>query len=179
MATTPLPLLVEELSSEAFAPYGTVWGRPYGDDKPAFTAPATDFWHQDFFDCGDQGEPEVLWVNYRKNDRIVSSLEVHWLTEQAIVPLGSHGVIHIVALTDASGPRPDLATLKAFHIPPGKGISMHTGCWHATQVADGQVSCLMLTRGSTTAELVAYLEQGAPAIESAMHTLPQTYLLQI
>lgn len=179
MTTAPLPLQVQKLSPEAFAPYGAVWGRPYGSDTPAFTNPTTDFWHQHFFDCGDEGKPEVLWVNYRKNDRLVNTLEVHWVTEQAIVPLGPHGVIHIVALCDASGLRPDPATLKAFHVAPGSGICMHTGCWHATQVADAQVSCLMLTRGSTTTELVAYLEHGAPAVESAMHTLSQAYLLRV
>lgn len=174
----PTPLFVEPLSPEAFAPYGAVWGRPYGNDSPAFTNPATDFWHQHFFDCGDQGKPEVLWVNYRKNDGSINALEVHWVTEQAIVPLGSQGVIHIVALCNASGRQPDISTLKAFYIAPGKGICMRTGCWHATQVVDAEVSCLMLTRGSTTAELVAYLEHNAAANESAMFTLPQPYLLQ-
>lgn len=176
---SPAHLPVEPLDVDAFSPYGAVWGRPYGNDSPSFTNSATDFWHQHFFDCGDQGKPEVLWVNYRKNDRTVNALEVHWLTEQAIVPLGPLGVIHVVALNDASGLRPDPATLKAFYIAPGNGICMHTGCWHATQVVDAQVSCLMLTRASTTAELVDYLENHKPARESAMFTLEQPYLLQV
>lgn len=179
MLPDPLPLPVEELSADAFAPYGTVWGRPYSDGLRGFTNPATDFWHQDFFDCGEHGKPEVLWVNYRKNDGLVTTLEAHWLTQQAIVPLGPQGIIHVVALCDASGTQPDLATLKAFHVPSGTGISMNPACWHASQVADTQVTCLMLTRDSTTAELVAHLDHGAAAVESTLRELPAVYSLRL
>src|SRR5690606_10759192 len=95
-------LPVQELTVAAFTPYGRVWGRSPDHSSLAFTNPSTDFWHEDFFDCGRHGKPEVLWVNYRKNDRLVTTLEAHWLTQQAIVPLGAEGIIHVVALCDAS-----------------------------------------------------------------------------
>src|SRR5690606_12850653 len=107
------------------------------------------------------------------------TLEVHWLTQQAIVPLGPEGIIHVVALCDASGTQPDLATLKAFHVPAKAGISMNPACWHASQVLDAEVTCLMLTRDSTTAELVAHLDHAGPAVESVLRELPAVYSLRL
>lgn len=175
---TALSLPVQTLTPSAFAPYGTVWGEAPAKLGLAFSNAATDFWHAHFFDAGIDGKPEVLWVNYRKNDGIIDTLEVHWLTEQAIVPLGPDGIIHVVALSDDTGTEPDLNTLRAFAVPAGYGVCMRTGCWHATQVRTGQVSCLMLTRASTTAELIPHLEHNAPATETTLLALPTPYQLK-
>ena len=172
------PLAIEPLSAAAFAPYGAMLGQPYDANAPtpAFTNANTDFWHQHAFDTGRGGRTEVLGVNYRRCDGRIDTLEVHHLTQQAIVPLGSVGVIHVVACSDAQG-APDLTTLRAFEIPPGQGICMQPGCWHATQVEADEATCLMLTRDSTTVELVAHMQHGAPAQESAFQRLPHAYLL--
>lgn len=177
-ATADLPLPIEPLSPAAFAPYGVMLGRPYDATAPApaFTNVNTDFWHQHAFETGSGGRTEVLWVNYRRCDGRIDTLEVHHLTQQAIVPLGSTGVVHVVARSDAQG-APDLGTLRAFDIAPGQGVCMQPGCWHATQVEAGEATCLMLTRDSTTVELVAHMQHGAPADESALQRLPHAYLL--
>jgi ureidoglycolate lyase len=174
-----LDLPVHTLTAEAFAPYGAMWGRPYGHDEPAFTNPATDFWHQHFFEAGADGKTEVLWVNYRRNDGVIDTLEVHWLTEQAIVPLGPEGIVQVVALSDTTGKQPDLSSLKAFAVPAGQGVCMRPGCWHATQVLDGEVRCLMLTRASTTVDLVDHLTRQTPAAESALQPVEPRRLLRI
>ncbi|MEI2418263.1 ureidoglycolate lyase [Orrella sp. JC864] len=165
------PLAVQALTPEAFAPYGWMLGKPYPAHQavPAFSNAATDFWHEHAFDAGPDGEVEVLWVNYRSGAE-VGQLEKHLLTQQAIVPL-TGPVVHVVAASDAAG-APALGTLAAFAVPQGQGICMRPGCWHATRVAQGQVSCLMLTRRSTTADLVRHLRQGQPARESAIVQIP-------
>ena len=178
-APAGLPLPIEPLSAAAFAPYGAMLGQPYDANAPtpAFTNANTDFWHQHAFDTGRGGRTEVLGVNYRRCDGRIDTLEVHHLTQQAIVPLGNVGVIHVVACSDAQG-APDLTTLHAFEIPPGQGICMQPGCWHATQVEADEATCLMLTRDSTTVELVAHMQHGEPAQESAFQRLPHAYLLR-
>ncbi|WP_144630460.1 ureidoglycolate lyase [Bordetella genomosp. 13] len=162
-----LPL--RRLERQAFARYGWMLGKPMPAAQagvPVFSNPATDFWQEHVFDAGSGGEPEVLWVRYRSADRVVANLEVHLLTHQAIVPL-TGPIIQVVAASATDG-RPDLATLAAFEVPVGQGICMRPGCWHATRIAAaGEVTCLMLTRRSTTADLIAHLA-GAPASESAI-----------
>lgn len=163
---SPVRLAPQPLTPEAFSAYGQMWGQPYSDKVAGFSNPASDFWHQHYFDAGDGGTPEVLWVNYRNTDRDIHELEVHWQTQQAIVPLGSAGIIHVVAACQANSDQPDPDTLRAFYVEPGYGISMNPGCWHTTRVVAAQVTCLMLTRGSTTIELAAHLNQKLEAQES-------------
>lgn len=156
----------QPLTSEDFEPYGTVLGRSYAADIAGFSNPGSDFWHQQYFDAGQGGLPEILWVNYRNADLNISELEVHWKTHQAIVPLGQVSIIHVVALSDSTKQQPDLQTVRVFDVEPGQGISMKPGCWHTTRVISEESTCLMLTRGSTTIELAAHLRGDTQARET-------------
>jgi ureidoglycolate lyase len=175
MPTLPI-VFVETLTPDAFKSYGWMMGKPMDlhGESPAFTSPASDFWREHLFDTGRSGETEVLWVAYRNNDATVTSLETHWLTQQAIVPL-TGPITQLVALNTPSG-GPDLKTLRAFRIPVGEGICMKPECWHATRVDGGQVKCLMLTRRSTTVDLVVHLMSGAPACESTVRIIETRHL---
>src|SRR5690625_1162210 len=104
----------EPLTQTGFAPYGHVLGRPYSDDVVRFSNPATDFWHQHYFQTGQGGMPEILWVNYRNADPEITELEVHWKTQPAIIPLHSARILHVVALSRQNVRSPDLRTLRAF-----------------------------------------------------------------
>lgn len=170
-AAQPRSIALETLDASRFAPYGWKLGRPVrtGGDTPAFQSPASDFWREHLFDAGAGGQPEILWVSYRNRDMRIASLELHRVTQQAIVPLTAP-VVHVVARSDASG-APDPATLRAFGIPVGEGICMSPGIWHATRVHDREASCLMLTRASTTLDLIAHLSAGQPAAESEIRAI--------
>jgi ureidoglycolate lyase len=167
-------LRVSPLTEDALAPYGWFLGKPMtGSSATIYTDPATDFWHQCMFDPGAGGRAEILWVNYRNNDPIVAKLEKHHLTEQAVVPLEGE-IIQVLALSAPDG-APDLATLRAFRLQPGVGISMRPGVWHATRSAAS--TCLMLTRSSTTVDLIRHLTAAAPPVESMMRDIPPVRLL--
>ncbi|WP_372439825.1 ureidoglycolate lyase [Burkholderia plantarii] len=167
---------IEPLDAARFEPYGWKLGKPVqaGGATPAFVSPASDFWREHLFETGAGGEPEVLWVVYRNRERRVSSLELHRVTQQAIVPL-TGPVVHLVARSDASG-APDPATLRAFALPVGEGICMRPGIWHATRVSEREATCLMLTRASTTLDLVAHLTLGAPAVESELRGIEAVWV---
>lgn len=175
----PRSLTVQALSADAFATYGWMLGKPLpsGGDIPSYTSPSSDFWREHLFDTGSTGETEVLWVKYRNNEEVVDSLEAHWLTEQAIVPL-TGPVIQLVAASTPDG-RPDVDSLQAFLVPVGEGICMRPRCWHATRVLQNEVTCLMLTRRSTTYDLVVHLVTGAPASESGISPIAAHRLLGV
>ncbi len=67
---------------------------------------------------------------------------------------------------------PDLSQVAAFRVPQGQGVCMRPGCWHATRVAEAEVTCLMLTRRSTTLDLIQHLTTDASASESAIQAIP-------
>lgn len=165
---TEIPLQIETLTEAAVAPYGWMLGKPLASAPAgaAFGSPASDFWQEHVFDTGADGQPEVLWVTYRSADPVIAKLEVHHLTQQAVVPL-TGSVVQVVAASRPDG-EPDLATVKAFLIPQGLGICMAPGTWHATRTADKEAVCLMLTRRSTTVDLVRHLNKGAAATESRL-----------
>lgn len=172
-----LPL--EPLSEEAFAPFGWMLGRgfPPGDEPLGFAHPLTDFWHEHDFDTGPGGETEVLWVDYRKADFEVQALEAHWLTQQAVVPVRGGALIQVLAPGLPDRQYPDLSKARAFLIEPGQGICMRPGAWHTSLVLAPTVTCLMLTRRSTTRDLVQHLRQQAPAEESSVVRLEQPITL--
>jgi ureidoglycolate hydrolase len=176
--TPPLTIPIEPLDAHRCEPYGWMLGKPVSaeGDAPSYVSPASDFWREHLFDTGTPGETEVLWVVYRNRDETVASLELHRLTQQAIVPLTAP-VIHVVATALEDG-QPDPNTLRAFEIPVGKGLCMRPNIWHATRVADKEATCLMLTRPSTTYDLVVHLKTGAPACESAIRPIDPARLLK-
>lgn len=159
----------EPLSQTAFAPYGWLLGKPYPvtEGAVAFSNAATDFWHEHLFDAGVAGKTEILWVNYRSNDPAIGSLERHLLTDQAVVPLVG-AITQIVALPAADG-SPDLDSLRAFRVEPGMGVCMRANIWHATR-SEG-ATCLMLTRRSTTVDLIAGLNGTAAMVETALQSI--------
>lgn len=169
-------LNLQTLSSAAFAPYGWVLGQPFPGTDPAaaFGNPASDFWHAHDFDCGAAGQPQLLWVSYRDGHSPVATLEKHLLTQQALIPLTGE-LLQFVALSRADG-TPDLNSLGAFRVSPGLGICMRPGCWHTTRAVEDEVLCAMLTRRSTTLDLVGHLAQGDRASESVIATIaPHTW----
>lgn len=174
--TSNTQLEIKDLTPDAFTAYGWMLGKPMPDGHgvPLYTHPATDFWHEHLFNTGAGGDAELLWVNYRSQSTEIASLEKHLLTQQAIVPL-TGGIIQVVARSAADG-TPDLSTLAAFHVAQGQGVCMRPGCWHATRVAGHEVTCLMLTRRSTTVDLIQHLTTDASATESAIAAIPACQL---
>ena len=84
-----------------------------------------------------------------------------------MIPLNGD-LVQFVACSGADG-SPDLATLAAFRVRQGQGICMRPGCWHGTRIGRaGEVLCAMLTRRSTTLDLVRHLAHGEPARESTV-----------
>lgn len=154
------------LTAHGFSPYGHVLGLPYSDGVAGFSNAASDFWHQHYFQAGHSGVPEILWVNYRNADINITELEVHWETQQAIVPLGKARIIHVVALSRQNVRAPNPKTLRAFYVEPGQGICMNPGCWHTTRIINEESTCMMLTRGSTTVELAMHLRGEGQVHES-------------
>ena len=163
---TSTTVTVDTLSPASFAPYGWVLGQSQlpKDVAVEFRSTASDFSHQHLFDPGAGGDTEVLWVTYRDASPAISKLEVHHLTQQAVVPL-TQQIFQVLCLSDERQ-APNLSTLRAFRISPGVGICMRPGVWHTTRAVDA--TCLMLTRPSTTADLVAHLTSKQPARESTI-----------
>jgi ureidoglycolate lyase len=172
------PVSIQSPDPITVAPFGWMLGKPYPLEvsATAYRNTATAFWQEHLFDPGTDGEVEVLWVTYRDASQAIDRLEVHHLTEQAIVPLTDE-IIQVVALSDRQG-APDLDTIQAFHLSPGVGICMRPGVWHATRTIGLEATCLMLTRRSTTVDLIGHLANAHPARESSLRDIHQVHMIR-
>jgi ureidoglycolate lyase len=169
---------VQPIDPIAAAQFGWMLGKPYPVEAAAaaYRNTATAFWQEHVFDPGPEGKVEVLWVTYHDAGQVIDRLEVHHLTEQAIVPLTGE-IIQVVALSDRQG-APDLDTIQAFHLSPGVGICMRPGVWHATRTIGLEATCLMLTRRSTTVDLIGHLANAHPARESSLRDIHQVHMIR-
>ncbi|MXQ10724.1 ureidoglycolate hydrolase [Microvirga makkahensis] len=150
-------------------------GKPYPvESGAAYRNTATSFWQEHLFDPGPNGQVEILWVTYSDASRVITRLEVHHLTQQAVVPLTGE-IIQVVATSDKEG-APELATLRAFRLAPGVAICMRPGVWHATRTSGPEATCLMLTRRSTTLDLVSHLSGAHPALETSLRDVRQLHI---
>lgn len=157
---------IQELTAEAFAPFGVALGVTGSSGDPdSYLSADSDFWHEHLFDAGG-GRPELLWVIYRSREPHIRRLEAHRLTEQAVIPLTAP-IVQILAPGDEDG-APVVADARAFRVAPGQGLLMRAGCWHATRVEDRPATCAMLTRRSTTLDLAGHLNSGKPLAESVL-----------
>lgn len=168
----PAELTPRPLDCVALQGMAAVWPvkLPKAEETRSWSSPQTDFWHVHDFNPGTGGETEVLWVTYRPSEPLVRGLEVHWLTEQAVVPLGNQPLIQVLCPTKQDGScQPDLAQLSAWWIEPGQGLCMPPGCWHTSYAPVETVNVLMLTRRSTTRDLVAQLRSSASIAPGTAH----------
>lgn len=164
-------LSVAPLTPERFQLYGWVFTPAVRPGLMNFASRDIAFSEQHIFDPGSSGDTQILWVTYSARGSEFQTLEMHKFCQQVVVPL-TGDVIQIVA-ANAPDERPDLQSLAAFRIRPGQGICMRPGCWHTTRVEKGDVTCLMLTRRSTTYDLIAHLKDETTLAESRIFNLAE------
>ncbi|SIT50923.1 conserved hypothetical protein [Paraburkholderia piptadeniae] len=164
--TVPL-LRVEQLTPEAFSPYGWVLGKRLSAsaEDPLFQSESLSMWCEHLFDAGTANETEILWASFGDKSDLVQQLEVRRLTQEAMVPL-TGSLIQIVAFSQATR-IPEMSSLRAFEIPVGMGTCIRPWCWHATRTLSGPTTAFMLSRRSTSFDLIVHLHTGAPLSESA------------
>lgn len=151
---------VEPLTAAAYARFGWVLGeRPTAAGAAGATeGESAGFWHEHDFLAGEGGQVELVWVSYKPRPAIVTLLESHRLTEQAIVPVTGQPILQFVAPPPADlladDIAPDLSAARAFYLDGTKGVCMRAGTWHM-QFGLGDNQHLMVTRRSTTDDLRA------------------------
>lgn len=171
----PSALRIETATEQNVEPYGWLLGKsfPTAPGAIAFRTPTVVSTREQLFDPGKDGEVEVVWVDYSGNDPVIARLEQHYLTQQAVVPL-TGDIVQIVALSRADG-APDLSTLRAFRLSPGIGLCMRPGLWHTTRSKGAK--CLMLTRASTSVDIINHIKAKTPLSETVMLDIPPVRLI--
>jgi ureidoglycolate hydrolase len=128
--TLDLPVL--KLTSDAFAPYGTVIapmddGLPFGDQDAKLDLTG--------------GTPRLYAMRIPARGLTITHITRHRRVTQALASVGGHdwflGVAPPLAVADPVA-EPALADIRAFRIPGDVAVMLHKGSWHAGPLFEGE-----------------------------------------
>jgi ureidoglycolate hydrolase len=130
-----LPLQVEPLTAEAFAPFGTAImaredGVPFGADDAQLDL--------------SQGTPRFYIMRIPGRGKVVRQITRHLRTTQALAAVGGQAWVMAVAppfAPDDPDAEPALQDIRAFRIPGDMAVMLHRGTWHAGPLIDTPQAC--------------------------------------
>lgn len=123
MTTLAIPL--ERLTTEAFAPCGTLIAA--GLHRPDFARPKLQNWRLAF---ASDAPPRLQVMRYHAQPMVLSQFERHLCVTEVRCPIGdARGVLVVAGKTDGDAPpRPD--AVRAFLIDGTAGVMLDPGVWH-------------------------------------------------
>ncbi len=131
--TTPttLALPIQPLTSEAFAPFGTVIA-PTPDGSPFGPADAV-------LELGN-GTPRFYAMTIPGRGFAVGAITRHLAVTQVLASVGGHDWVLAVAPPidlDDEAAVPAVADIAAFRVPGDVAVKLHVGTWHAGPLFEG------------------------------------------
>ena len=129
-AHAPLPLTVEPLTREAFAPFGEVIEASDAAKHFTINAGNTERYH-DLANIAPGPDGRVIVSIFRGQPRAlpfsVHMMERHPLASQAFIPMSGKSYLVVVA---PAGEQPKVEDLKVFLARGDQGVNYATGVWH-------------------------------------------------
>lgn len=165
--------VAQPLGAAAFAPFGDVLQVPDGAGLPinAGSAQRHDQPPPDI--TGDGGTPCLTVFRTHGPAHAapwtLHTLERHTLGSQTFVPLGDATCLVVVAPTLPDG-RPDTATLQAFLVGPGQGVTLHRGTWHHPLLTLGAADVLVLERRGARVDCELTTLPAGTFVSSTVHS---------
>ncbi|WP_431281451.1 ureidoglycolate lyase [Humitalea sp. 24SJ18S-53] len=118
------PIALQDLTAQAFAPYGEVLVAPREAGKSYFDGRLANL---------RAGVPPSLFLTHKLplqgNTLRVVTMERHRYSSQSFMPIGPAHWLALVAPHAASG-GPDMSRAEAFLARPGQGVTFAADCWH-------------------------------------------------
>ncbi len=143
-------LVVERLSSEAFAPFGTFAALlPSPESRPLGAGEIIRFWPDagGVVGLGPQGGNQaalgICQVQWRPWQ--IDTCEYHSFTSEGILPLDGDIMLHVGPPTGDDVPQ--VERLQVFYVPKGTAVVIKPGVWHHAPFAANegvQVNTLIL-----------------------------------
>lgn len=131
----PFPIPAQDLTEEAFAPYGDIIKPRLGGeqfDRTYAYNPAKEETHVEL--VLTNGTPVLRLMHLRNRGVVFSRIARHHRVSQCLGSLqGKEWLIGVAAPTGASeeDTPPSLDAITAFRIPGDRIIKLHVGTWHA------------------------------------------------
>ena len=157
-----MQLPIEELTAEAFAPFGRVIERP--ERSPDASGAGWSWWAEAALLDTDGRAFGVGYLDLRPAAPSFDWAERHMRTLEAVVPTGLPCLLYVAPPEHPEQPErlPPFERFRVFRIPSGKGVVMDRGVWHGAPLAsDGPTGALVLIlegTGKTDVTVVRFPE---------------------
>jgi ureidoglycolate lyase len=124
---------VNELSSELFAPYGSVLGQPQVA-QPSIQDAVSDVWlgFSSLMGIGSEPGKQVTYLRIHTRPQLYDKMEKHDTSAEAFIPLDGRSILVVAPPGppgDAQGP--DMSRARAFMMDGTSGVLLMRGTWHA------------------------------------------------
>ena len=125
-------VVVEELSRDAFEPFGRVIAKP--SDPAQATGDGWRWWAEVAPLTGESLRWGVGYLDLEPTDMRIDWAERHLETDEAVVATSSEILVY-VAPADEGAAEPSLSDVRVFRVPPGSAVVLDRGVWHGAPFA--------------------------------------------
>lgn len=153
---SPISVEVEELSSDAFRPFGAVI-------QPGWQPAVFDGLPYRMVNMGFEtdGRPALYVIRYLRREMTESRFERHLTMTETRICLSGGVVVMVAAATSSRQPPglPEPESVRAFLLRTGDGVLLKRGTWHALDcfaVFHPYADCAFMSELEAEAELAAF-----------------------
>jgi ureidoglycolate lyase len=156
-------LVIEALTKESFAPFGTIIERPTHPHDASGSG--WQWWGEQAQLLGGDRPYAIGYLDLKPAPLVFDWAEHHALSDELIIPLGEDCLVY-VAPPHAGEPTllPPMETFRAFHVRPGQAVLLAPGVWHGAPLAIYQPLNVLVLLLHNTGQQDTHIARFAPVL---------------
>ncbi len=158
-----MKIRLEELSPEAFMPFGQVVEQPPRACDAA--GPGWKWWGENLLLAGIEESYAIGYLDLQPVSLCFDWAERHMQTDELVIPLGGDCAVYVAPPHYLEEPDrlPARETFRAFRVPVGKAVLFGKGVWHGAPLAIERATKAMVLllhgTGQRDARVVRFAQQ--------------------
>ena len=130
-----MKLKIEDLTVQAFAPFGEVIMQPtHGQDA---AGPGWRWWGENHILAGGDRNYAIGYLDLQPAELVFDCAERHMHSDELLIPMGGDCLIYVGPPDDPEEPDrlPPLERFRVFRLRSGHGVLLGKGVWHGAPLA--------------------------------------------
>lgn len=164
-----MQLQIEQLTPEAFAPFGAVVRPPV--EAPAASGPGWQWWGETALMEGDSRPYGIGYLRLEPAAPRFDWAERHMRSPEMIVPVGGTCLVYVgpADYPDQAERLPPLDSFRVFEVREGQAVILNPGVWHGAPLAHGgSLNAVVLLKQGTGATDVSIVRFEDSPVEIAV-----------
>ena len=130
-----MKLKIEDLTAEAFAPFGEVITQP--DRGQDAHGPGWTWWGENHVLAGGDRKYGIGYLDLQPTELSFNWAERHMHSDELLIPMGDDCLVYVGPpdYPDEPDRLPPLERFRVFRLRPGQGVLLGKGVWHGAPMA--------------------------------------------